>query len=412
MCFTDVTWVISIQKEPGAMTTHRERFRAVLRGELPDRIPVVCRLNIWHQTRQYQDDFPEEVRGKSLEQLQLDLGMGISARIGHPPLQMSAETEGTGEDDSAPGPQIFRMVYRKPVRHVHWREGKELCDEWRTPKGTLRMMRRFGDHDEDRGIQPMIREFPIKTLDDYALYEEVIRHRVYEPAYDGYRAFDQKLGDHGLPLVILHEIPFHDLMLSWTGYENGYLNLMDAPDIVEHAVETANAKYREMWEVVADSPCELVMHGVHFDTSITPVPIFEKYFLPYAKAFNERMHQAGKWTAFHGDANLAQLLNLIVEAGYDVADCLATEPLVDCPFQKTRERWGDRITIWGGVPSTLLESTYRDEDLQNHLEMLLKTAAPGKHFICGIADQAMPPGLYSRIQQMANFVTTHGQCPL
>lgn len=391
--------------------THRERFRAVLRGELPDRIPIVCRLNIWHQTREYLDDFPEEIRGKSIEQLQLDLGMGVSARIAHAPLVMTAETENE-EKVFEPGPQIFRMVYRKPIRHVHWREGKSLYDEWRTPKGTLRMIRKFGDNDKECGIKPMIHEFPIKTLDDYALYEEVIRHRVYEPTYDRYRAFDQKLGENGLPLVILHEIPLHDLMLSWVGYGNCYLNLMDAPEVVESAVETANEKYREMWEVVAESPCELVMHGIHFDTSITPIPIFKKYFLPYAKAFNERMHQAGKWTAFHGDANLSQLLDLIVEAGYDVADCLAVEPLVDCTFQKIRERWGDKITIWGGIPSTLLESNYSDQDFQNHLEMLQAEAAPGKHFICGIADQAMPPSLYSRIKQMANFFSENGRCPL
>ena len=69
--------------------THRERFRTVLRGEIPDRIPIICRLNIYYQTRQYQNDFPEQIAGKSLDQMQLDLGMGISARIAHDPKEMS-----------------------------------------------------------------------------------------------------------------------------------------------------------------------------------------------------------------------------------------------------------------------------------------------------------------------------------
>jgi hypothetical protein len=311
-----------------------------------------------------------------------------------------------------PDPRVFRMYYRDPVRHVRWCEQNELYDEWRTSTGALRMTRRFGKHDRERGMQPMICEFPIKTLDDYVIYEEVMSHRVYEPTYDGYRAYDAGLGDLGLPLVILHEIPVHDLMLNWVGYQNCYLHLADAPEVVERAIASANEKYREMWEVVANAPCELVMHGIHFDTSITPVPVFEKYFLPYLKAFNERMHQEGKWTAFHGDSNLSQLLDLVIEAGYDVADCLATEPLVDCSFQKIRDKWGNKITIWGGLPSTLLEPTYSDRDLQKHLEMVRESIAPGRHFICGIADQAMPTSLYGRIKQMAGFFTTYGQCPL
>lgn len=390
--------------------THRERFRTVLRGEIPDRIPIVCRLNIYYQTRQYQNDFPEQIAGKSLDQMQLDLGMGISARIAHDPKEMSLAPH--PDDDPNPRAQLYHMYYRKPVEHVRWREGYWLYDEWRAPKGTLHMERKFAEDDEERGIKAMIREFPIKTLDDYEIYEQVIQHRVYEPTYSHFEAFDRELGDNGLPLAIIHELPIHDLMLNWAGYENTYYHLMDKPDVVEHAVEIANEKYREMWEVVANSPCELLMHGIHFDTSITPVKIFEKHFMPYLIAFNKRMHEGGKWTAFHGDSNLKLLLGHVLDAGYDVADCLATHPLVDCTFEETRQRWGNKITIWGGITSILLESAFSDEKMEEHMAMILREIVPGNNYIAGIADQAMPPSLFSRIQQIGDYFVQNGQCPL
>ena len=113
-----------------------------------------------------------------------------------------------------------------------------------------------------------------------------------------------------------------------------------------------------MWDIAAKSPAEMFMHGIHFDTAITPVKIFDKYFMPYITEFNKRMHEDNKWTVFHGDSNLALLLEHVLQGGYDVADCLATQPLVKCDFEKSRQHWGNKMTIWGGVPSILLEKGF------------------------------------------------------
>lgn len=367
------------------MMTHRERFRAVLRGEKPDRVPVVSRLDIWHKTRQLQRDLPREWQDKSLDQLQLGLSMGLSARAA----------------------KVFRMTHCDPVQHVEWREGQRLFEEWRTPKGTLRMVREHKEDDEARGIRPMIVEHPIRSLDDYAIYEEVMRHRVYEPDYETYHAYDRLIGENGLPVVVLQTFPVHELMLSWVGYENACDHMINSPEVFDHAVETANEVHRQMWDVVAKSPCEFVLHGAHFDSAMTPPPMFKKYFLPYARAFNEHMHKAGKRTAFHGDADLSRLLDLILETGFDVVDCFAVDPLVPCTFREARQRWGNRMVIWGGVPSILLESPYTERQLQEHLEMLLHEAGVGTHFICGISDQAMPGSALERIKQIASFFASH-----
>lgn len=370
--------------------THRERFRMVLRGEMPDRIPVVCRLDIWHQAARARGRLPPDLRDKTLEQIQLDLDMGLSAR----------------------GAKVFRVSYRNGVELIERREGGRIVEEWRTGRGTLRAVKEWRPEDEAAGIRPLLVEHPIKSLADYAIFEEIMRNRVYEPDYESYRQYDRQIGENGLPLVILNVIPVHEILLYWTGYEAGCEQLYTDPSVIEHAIQVANETHRRMWEVVAQSPCELVLYGAHYDTGMTPPPMFRKHFLPVVQAFNARLHQAGKWTVFHGDADLRLLLDLVLESGYDVIDCCATEPVVGCTFRQIREKTADRLTIWGGIPSILLEPPYTEAQLQQHIEMLGVQGGSGRRFIVGLSDQAMPGSDFRRIRQIADFFQKKGPVSL
>ena len=362
--------------------THRERFRAVLRGERPDRLPAVCRLDIWHRARRLAGDLPPELAPLGLEELQLRFGFGVSARAA----------------------RVFRHRYLPPVRHVERRDGPCLIEEWHTPKGSLRRVRRFEGDDERLGIRPAITEFPIRSVNDYAAFEEIVRNQAWAPDFEAYREYDRKIGDNGLPIVILGPIPIHDLILSWTGYETGFAHLYEEPEAFLRTVQAANEKAQEMIEVLAASPAELILYGAHYDSRMTPPPLFRKHFLPFIQAFNDRMHAAGKKTAFHADADLTLLLDLVLETGHDVLDCLAVEPLVPCPFREIRRRCGDRLVSWGGIPSTLLEEPTSPEELRAHLRRLHDDAGDPRNFILGLSDQAMPGSRLSHLEEISRFL--------
>jgi len=367
--------------------TGRERFEAVLAGHVPDRIPAVCRLDKWYRALRAKNRLPAELAGKRLEQVEAYLGFGRSARSA----------------------RVFTTKLTDPVERIESRHGEDLVTEWRTPRGDLRLVRRFGPGDEAAGLSPTIVEHPIRSPDDYAALTEIFRHTHFEPDYDAYTAYDRQVGDAGLPMVILGPIPFHELLLRWTGYERGYTDLFDRPDLVLEAVDAGNQAYRRMWSIVADSPARLVMHGVNFDTQMTPPPLFREHFLSYLKPFNTLMHEAGKWTAFHADGDMSGLLDLAIEAGYDVADCFACAPLVRCTFAQARQAWKDRITIWGGLPSTLLEPMVPLERLRAHLEEIYANVDDGRRFIFGLSDQAMPTSSWEHLLTAARFVSAHAQ---
>ncbi|HSW44154.1 MAG TPA: uroporphyrinogen decarboxylase family protein [Phycisphaerae bacterium] len=368
--------------------TGRDCIVAVLSGRAPDRIPAVWRLDKWHSARAHAGDMPAELAGMSLEQVEDHLGLGRSARAG----------------------KVFRTVLRSPVTRTENRRGDTIVTEYHTPAGTLRRVCRYAPGDEAAGLSPGVVEYPIRDLEHYAAFEQIARHTEYVPTYDAFLDYDRSIGGAGLPLLILGPNPIHELLMNWTGYETGYLHLADGPDAFLSAARAADEARRRMWPIVAASPARFVMHGVNFDTGMTPPPVFREHFLPYLRTFNDLMHESGKWTACHADGDMTALLALTVEAGYDAADCFACAPLVRCTFAQAREAWKDHITIWGGLPSTLLEPTVPLHRLREHLESIYAGLGDGRRFMIGLSDQAMPTSSWEHIKAAAEFARCHSTC--
>ena len=368
----------------------REQIEATITGQKPDRIPAIFRLDKWYKARQHANDWPEELAGMRIEDVERYLGLSRSARDA----------------------RVYDVVLRPPVERACLRENDLVITEWRTGGRTLRKVARYGPGDEAAGLVPATIEFPIKGWDDYGAYIEVMRHTEFVSAYDDYARYDRMIGLAGLPLVIVGCIPFHDLLQGWTGYEKGYLDLCDRPDIFLDAVAEGNTAYRRMWEIVARSPAKLVMHGVNFDRQLTPPPMFREHFLPYLKPFNREMHLAGKKVAFHGDGDMTGLLDLMLEADFGVADCFACRPLVPCTVREARRAWKDRITIWGGLPSTLMEPRVPLDQLRDHLACLYRDVAPGDRFMLAISDQAMPTTGWQHLSLVGRWVRDHAGYPI
>jgi hypothetical protein len=98
------------------------------------------------------------------------------------------------------------------------------------------------------------------------------------------------------------------------------------------------------------------------------------------------------------------ILGHIERAGFGMAECFATEPLVSTTLAEARAAWGDRVIVWGGVPSVILEPPYTEEQFEQYMAELFRTIGPGKAFILGIADNAMPGSDIERIRQITAMV--------
>jgi len=363
--------------------TYRQRLQAILDGGVPDRVAWVPRLDIWYQAHRASGTLPPALRGLRLAEAEEWLGMGHSARKA----------------------VVYHLTCVGAEERTR-REGSCLIHTFVTPRGEASCVWHHPAEAQQQGIAAILVEPYVRSARDYEVMQYVAEHLHFVPDYATYRVYDAEVGEKGYPLVVLGQSPIHLIMRHWLGYERFCYEMADAPGRVEALWEALEESYRAMWEVVARSPACLVLHGVHFCAALAPPPLFRRYFVPYFQAFNERMHRAGIRVAFHADADLTGLLELVLECGFDVADCLATHPLVRCTFEEARRSWGECIVIWEGVPSVILERSYDRVRFENYVLALLEQTTGRSHFILGVSDNIMPGAEFERLVWIRDILRT------
>jgi hypothetical protein len=371
--------------------TNRERILAVLAGQAPDRIPWIPRLGIWYEANRRAGTLPEKYRGWTLRDVERDVFGGTAGRDG--------------------------IIYRIQLRGVEVRNHRlgpmETLTEYVTPVGTVTTRLRGTEHLRRQGIQDSEVGFMLKRREDYPVVEYLIEHTGYLPAYDDYLAYEAEVGEDGYPMVNCGDCPFHHWMRALCGYGQAFYHLSDHANEVERLVAVMTDRFKEtVWPHILDSPARLLMHGHHLSSQMTPPPLFRRYILPYYRELTPLVRARGKTVAIHADNDTRLILPLIKEAGIGMAECFVTSPMVRTTLAEARAAWGEEVIIWGGVPSVILEEPYTEEQFEGYMDELLRTIAPGRAFILGIADNAMPGSKIERIRRVTRMAEERGRYPI
>jgi len=371
--------------------TNRERILTILDGGMPDRIPWIPRLQIWYDAHRRAGTLPAKYQGLRLREVERRVFGGTAARDG--------------------------IIYRSQLEGVevrsHQVDALETVTEYVTSVGTVTTRQRGSAQLRAEGIQDAQTEFMLKERKDYAVVEYLVQHTRYAPAYEEYADYEREIGDDGYPMVNCGDCPFHYWMRALTGYNDAYYHLHDFPHEVERLVATLTDVYRDtIWRYLVESPARLLMHGHHLSSQMTPPTLFARYIEPYYRELTALTRPAGKVIALHGDNDTRQILPHIERAGFGMVECFVTSPMVNTTLAEARKCWGDRVIVWGGVPSVILEEPYTQEQFEQHMDEVFQTVAPGHAFILGIADNAMPGSKIERIEQITQMVAKRGQLPM
>ena len=370
--------------------TDRERLLTIMAGQSPDRIPWIPRLQIWHAAHVRRGTLPRKYAGWDLRQIERDLGMGTPAREG----------------------RVFRSELRDVEVRVH-EQGDLRVAEYITPVGTVSTMDRRSQVLEQGGIAHRMQvEYMIKGPQDYPAVEYLIQHTEIVPSYDEYLAYEAEIGEDGLPLVSIGADPMYRILRELIGYQHAFFHLHDYPDRVFHLLGVLTEQAMQVQQVVLDSPARLILHGEHFDSQMTPPPLFERYMLPYFRPFAGRLCERGKMLVCHADADTSLLLDLIQAAGFGMAECFVTAPMVPVTMAQARAAWGHQVIIWGGIPSVMLCDPVTDRAFEAYMRDLLRTIAPGDAFILGVADNVMAEAHLDRIERVGEMVQEYGAYPI
>ena len=371
--------------------TNRERLLAIMEGRPPDRIPWIPRLQIWYDGNRKSGTLGPEYRNSTLRQVEQDVFGGTAARDA--------------------------VIWHTEIDNLEVRTHKvsemETVTEHVTPVGTVTTRLRGTERLRQNAIQDAEVEFMLKGPDDYPVVEYIVEHTRYTPAYEEYQLYEKQTGDDGYPMVNCGDCPFHHWMRALVGYDQAFFHLNDHPNQVERLVRLLEDRYKDtVWRHMLDSPAQLLMHGHHLSSQMTPPPLFDKYIVPYIRELTTAARARDKVIAMHGDNDTRHILSNIEQAGFGMVECFVTQPMVDTTLAEARQAWGDRVIIWGGIPSSILEDPYTDEQFERFMDDLFQTIAPGDAFILGIADNAMPGSKIERIKRITQLVEERGDYPL
>jgi uroporphyrinogen-III decarboxylase len=361
--------------------TNRDRILAVIEGRKPDRIPWFPRLLLWYNFHKSSGTLPVKYREWELRDIERDLGMGTPAR----------------------NATIFSTRTESVETKTH-RSGDEIFTEYITPVGTVSTKHIVVEKLHRAGMSSYQMEHLIKRPEDYGVVEYIIEHTKLTPTYDQYIAYDRDIGEDGLPMVALGACPMHKLMREYLGYEKSIFEMVDHPDRIERLLRVITDHDKEMQKIAVQSPAKMILHGEHFDSMITPPPLFAEYFKPYFQEFAELLHSKDKILVCHADADSSQLLDLIRESGFDMAEVFTTEPMVPCTLEQAKEAWGNDVIIWGGIPSVILCEPVSDETFEAYMADLFETISLDDRFILGVADNVMPETKFDRIVRISEML--------
>lgn len=361
--------------------TNRERIIAIIEGKKPDIIPWIPRLQFWYNFHKNSGTLPEKYKNWNLREIEKDMGMGTPARDA----------------------RIFSSKMEN-VEIKTKKVGDEIFTEYITPAGKVSTKHKIVEKLAKVGMSNYQTEHLIKRPEDYDVVEYIIQNTKLTPAYDQYIAYDEQIGDDGLPLVSLGACPMHRIMREYMDYEKSFFEMIDHPSKVESLLKTLTDHLKEIQKIAAESPAKMILHGEHFDSMITPPPIFEEYFKPYFKEFADLLHSKGKILVCHADADSSLLLDLIKESGFDMAEVFTTAPMVPCTLKQAKGAWGNDVIIWGGIPSVILCEPISDKAFEEFMIDLFQTVSTNDRFMLGVADNVMPETKFERLARISEMV--------
>jgi hypothetical protein len=397
--------------------TPKERMLRAARGEWADILPWAPRIDLWYNANSLQGTLPAKYRrGVTLDEIADDIGGGYHKIV---PDFLNARSP---EDTIDRGLGIFRlkgMPYRAELAGVEReveKEGNATFVTYHTPLGLISCKILYTEEMRRAGVSiTWISEHVIKDPQDYKIVGYIFKNIKVIPDYENYLEFQRQVGDKGFAAArgLAAASPMQQIMRDFLDATQFYLEMYDHPQEMRQLGEDLEPYYDQLFQVLANSPAEVVFHGSNFDEMITYPPFFRNYIMPYLQRLADMLHARGKLLICHCDGENQGLLDLIAESGMDIAEAICPQPMTKITISEVKKSFKGKVTIFGGVPSVaLLEQSMSDEEFERFMENLFREIVPGDRFILGVSDTTPPDAKFERLFRITEMVQGWGKLPM
>ena len=400
------------------MATRKDVMLAALRGEEVDRLQYVPRLDLWWLANSVAGTLPPRYAGRAQNEIARAEGWNLYFRFADdlldPETQRMYVHRGIGL--FATRDVLYDFVLPRDVEIDVRREGGRIRVEYRTPVGTVDSTMFYDRSSQRLGItSPMVVDHLIKSADDYAAAGYLFEHMDLVPNFTRFeRWVRDELRDDGVAVAqgFMGASPVHQIQRDLLDPTQFYFHYKDHGAKVAELAARIEPLFDKALAILCDSPADVVWWGANYDDMLTYPPYFEKELSPWIRKASRALGERGKLLLSHCDGENEGLMDLIPESGMHVAESVCPAPMTRIGLAEYYRRWSDRLTLWGGIPSTIVLPETSDADFEAYLDRLFEAVAPGRRMLVGIADQVPPGAIFSRLQRIGERVEKEGALPL
>jgi uroporphyrinogen-III decarboxylase len=336
-----------------AIPTPRDRVLSVLAGEKPDRVPFI----IWNN----------KLPSPEIEARLLDLGACIIVKSTVWDSRLDGiDVRREPLSPNADGHARTRTVYRTAAGEVSEINVSMPGTSW---------------------LEKHLFESPA----DYDAIEELLRARRYTPAFDAFRAADNRYPGACLARPGTVHNPLHEVIYEIMGIENFCFEWADNRERVLRLVELMTADVDRRVQLMAESPAQLCIIDGNTEISVVGIDLYRQFYLPHIERACKTLHAVGKYAGAHLDGNNRLIVNEVAGTALDVIESFTPPPNCDLPLGEARRAWPSKTTIANLPPSLHVEGA---EAVRLHARRLLaEGAGDGRRFMVGVIEDVPNRGL-------------------
>ncbi|MFH1905481.1 MAG: uroporphyrinogen decarboxylase family protein [bacterium] len=351
--------------------TIRERIIKSLHGEMADIVPFTV----------YAGDIPQ---GETERELR-NAGLGFLRRV---PIYKSY------------------MDKVKICKEEYWENGKQLIRKFiHTPVGEVEERLRTGG-----GFGTKLRfEFYIKKAEDYKIVEFMIQNTFYKPNYEEFLEIEKDMGEDGYVAGNLPYTPMQEMIIMLMGPERFAVDFYEHPELINSLYETMFKKHRELYQIAAESPAEVIWHGDNITSEMIGLERFQKYVVNCYNELASHLHPKGKLVAVHMDGKLNHLKHAIADSSINIVEAFTPPPDGDLSIPEARRLWKDKV-LWINYPASFHLKT--PKEIRVYTLKLLKDAVPGDRFLISNTENLTPCVWQRYMKTVTEVLKEKGKLPL
>jgi len=342
---------------PKEKMTPKERWLCVLKGEIPDRVP----MDYWgtkEVTEKLMKYFGCNDEISLYKKLHIDKAFQVSPKYIGPPLKEGEDFYGCRYKKVNYGTGIYKECIYYPLAKYNSIEEIEKNYTWPSPDWF-----------------------------DYSVVKEQIRGKEEYPI----------CGGGSEPFLIYKNL---------RGQEQAYIDLIENPELVHYCLDKLyNFCYEFTLRIYEQIPFKITYSYVAEDMGSQEDLLFSikhirEFFIPRMKKMIELIHQQGAYVFFHSDGAIRKIIPDMIEIGIDILNPIQWR-CKGMDRKELKKEFGKKVTFHGAVDNQKTLPFGSKEDVKKEVIENIEILGKGGGYILAPCHNIQP------ITPIENIITMY-----